>query len=279
MILASMALVYPAGIAAGQNRGVDEGWGGGIWPTERMTELILQRMAHGLREQYELDDAQADLAEAMMVKRWTGFLREHRVSLQPVLNEFFERQMSPTPPDPGDVALWAKDVRPVFNELMKEIRAGQAEFRGVLRPKQKMKFDADMLKYALGVQLIEQRLQSWERGEVNDTTLWNGSRGGLLFGEAVGPMVQSGDGPTSRPAIDAWEAFVQRFIRENELDDSQITTAMSVLTDLRDRATAYEEQAAIERESLRRRLAELDAPVDKMFAQLQTRLEGLVRRR
>jgi hypothetical protein len=91
--------------------------------------------------------------------------------------------------------------------------------------------------------------------------------------------------------LDKWQSHTQRFIKRYGLDEGQKTAAMSILKETRSRAKAYERSHKKELGRLRkavrkakgqvksRRLAELaevDAPLQEIYEELQTRLDNLL---
>jgi Spy/CpxP family protein refolding chaperone len=265
-------------------------WGEGIWPTDRMLEYWLERMALSLKTQYDLDDNQVAQLKGLMTDRWKAFFKDHRTELEPLVTEFVEAQLRPEAPDPAQVQAWAAGAVEAIASIRSEIAQGQGEIRQILRPKQKMKFDADTVKLAVGAEVIQSRLQRWADGEIEEGAMWQigrqmnrEQRMGEPRETAPSERPPEAEGrhkerSTSRPATDKWEEYVERFIRKNQLNESQATTARSILNELRDRAEAHRKRTADETARLERRLAELQAPLDEFFNELTERLEGLVER-
>jgi hypothetical protein len=91
--------------------------------------------------------------------------------------------------------------------------------------------------------------------------------------------------PPAAPPAHPWEQYVENYISHNELTPTQASSAMAILKDLRTRAEAIEhsqrdKRAEIEKLSDKSKqsagLAELNAPVNQLFEELQRRLDGLL---
>lgn len=105
------------------------------------------------------------------------------------------------------------------------------------------------------------------------------------------PSVDAGDG-RREVQLDQWQAYVERFIRQHDLDEGQATQAMAILKDIRQQASEYTNQYKgdidrIEREladadpdrraRLNAELAEIRAPLKELFDEMRQRLDGVLR--
>ena len=92
--------------------------------------------------------------------------------------------------------------------------------------------------------------------------------------------------------LESWQKYVERFTRIYKLDEAQKATARSILKELRERALAHRDRHHVEIEKLERRIQTHDGlqedienieeqlvvlygPIDKMFDELKTRLDGI----
>jgi len=97
-------------------------------------------------------------------------------------------------------------------------------------------------------------------------------------------------GPSEIP-LDRWEGYVKEFIRTHDLDKAQANQAMAILRDVRQRAKQYQDKnkdefKRIDRESavsgpdrravLREQLKYLQAPLNDLFDELRSRLDGVL---
>lgn len=101
--------------------------------------------------------------------------------------------------------------------------------------------------------------------------------------ESPSPDAQTVQTPPAPPH--PWEIYVRHFIAEHELTTAQQAAAMAILKDVRSRAgqielSLREKIAAAEKladpASRIKRLGELHQPIEQLFTELKTRLDGLL---
>lgn len=85
--------------------------------------------------------------------------------------------------------------------------------------------------------------------------------------------------------LDKWEQYVRDFLRDYECTPEQTHSALSILGELKDRATSHEAankkrldaaNKIKDRRERQKRIAAINAPIDRLFDQLKRRLEGLL---
>lgn len=97
----------------------------------------------------------------------------------------------------------------------------------------------------------------------------------------------SGSARTTGPArpLSEWEAYVRDFILKYELTQSQTNASFSILRDIQSRARLIEKsnrdkiaaaQKITDSKRRKQRLDEINKPTDRLFRELQRRLEGLL---
>ncbi len=280
----------------------------GIWPSPKLMQLMLTRWAEEAGYEYDLDDQQREKTRKAVVDRWTKFLDENRDEIQPLTNEFLEMRMEITPPTKSRVQEWARRAKPVFEKTTKQLDEGTAEYRAILRPNQRIKFEIDAVQMKVGLGLAQQKFIQWEKGDFEPDDFW----------EPIGPdrdarreerkkrrkereaqdaereqKRKAADEQSTNPIdaeLDSWQQYVADFISAYGLDAGQQTTAQSCLTELRSRAIAHRDRYRDEIARLEDRIAasagtdeelgeikdqlnRLYGPIDDMFKELQTRLE------
>lgn len=280
----------------------------GIWPSLKLMEIMLARWAEEAAYEYDLDDQQREETRKAVVSRWTKFLEENREKIQPLANEFLEMRLALTPPTKESVQDWARRARPVFDKTLKQLESGTSEYRKILRPDQRVKFEIDAVQLKLGLGFAQQKFSAWEKGEFEADDFWQPigpertarreeRRKRRKEREAREEERQSqGDTADKRPAdtieaeMDAWQRYVADFISTYGLDLGQRDTVLSCLTELRDRAIAHRDRyreeiarleeriasntgAGLELAEIKEQLNRLYGPIDDMFKELQTRLE------
>jgi len=277
----------------------------GLWPSPKLLNLMLVRWAEETCADYELDDPQRAQVRGEVVAQWSGFLTENRSVLQPLANEFIEMRMTLEPPSKEQVQAWADRALPVFEKTRDQFRGTQDEFRKVLRPMQRAKFEVDALQMGVGMAIAEQKLKEWKRGEFDKDVFWEPlpaerrarreERRRRRTEPVPTAVAESPKTPVDQIAVelDSWEKYVAEFVQLFHLDEGQRTAALSCLSELRERAIAHrerrrEEIARLEYriqnntatsdaplDDLKKQLRELYGPIDDMFKELQTRLEQI----
>ncbi len=285
----------------------------GLWPSPKLMRLVLIRWADELSARYELDEDQKGRVRELVVKRWQPFLDEHRDDIQPLVNEFLEMRLGLEPPTADQVRSWGERATPTLAEFRRQLDGGAEQFREILTPQQRTKFELDMLAYRAGAEFLDVKLQDWRRGEYEAGEVWSAPgerrrrrarrRAARVLAadqdpsdagrstEEMGKKIAIGEPPDQIALeVDAWTKYVENFSRVFELEIAQTTSVVSVLDELRQRALAHrdrhrEEIAALERriaefsgdnealEALREELTKLYGPVDEMFQELKQRVE------
>ncbi len=242
----------------------------GLWPSQKLLNLMLGRWAEQVSEKYDMDDVQAAKLRAKVTERWGGFLKQNRSTIQPIVNEFIEMRMELQPPAKDRVQAWAERTTPVFDRFRAQLNQGMAEFREVLTPFQRVRFEIDALKLAVGMKLAEGKLKQWKKGEFDENDFWEtpaaerkkrrAERRRRRKEEAektaeadatapAGPT--SADASTTPPTgktdqiaveLKGWDRYVEEFIRIYALDEGQRDAVLSVLSELKDRAIAHRDR-------------------------------------
>ncbi len=284
----------------------------GLWPSPKVMELMLVRWADRLSLQYELDEAQRTRVREAVKQHWGKFLSDHRAAIQPVVNELIEMRLETHPPTSKRVQVWAEQAAPVFEKLREQLEQSTAEFREVLTPTQRTKFDADASMFDLGVRIAERKLSQWRKGEYTEDEFWkppslggrkrragtedravgSGPRESTPEGKRSGAGKQPVETDQIAIELTAWREYVEGFIQVYGLDEGQRTAVLSILSELTERATAHrnrrrQEIAELENRiatftgaedelvGLKKQLTELYGPIDEMFKELKRRIERI----
>ena len=271
----------------------------GFWPSERQMELLLLRWADMGTNKYDLDEQQMKQMRENVLERWPRFFAEHREQIQPVLNEWIEMRIGMEPPPQERVQAWSAQAEPIFEEFATEFDEGAREFREVLKPMQRAKFELEMLQFGVGMQVARAKLTQWKEGKYEEEEFWEMPPSEFRRRRAA-RQAQRVEGAAPKAVRDdqigrelgRWDRFVAEFIDAYALDESQQTTANSLLNELKERAIAHrdrnrdrifklEERIAAGKEGedelaeIKRQLVELYGPIDDMFTELKNRLEAL----
>lgn len=307
---ASPAAISGKADASGSIDDPKEVKGAGLWPSQKLLGLMLSRWGDEAAARYELDDRQKQHVQEELVERWSEFLEEQRPVLQPLANEFLEMRMGMEPPPSDQVKEWSARALPALQKVREELRETQAEFREVLTPSQRARFEIDALKTGAGLQLAESKLRRWSEGEVEPEDMWEPTpavrRERRKARDAakerqedaddkdseVDDSVVSSDGGHAAPAegqtqerrgkpvdqialeLSAWEKFVADFIARHDLNEGQRTAALSCLKELSERAAAHRDRHRVEIEALEMQI-ESPEPAAEKLEEIRTKLHEL----
>jgi len=271
----------------------------GLWPSTKLMNSMLARWAEEMGEQFELNESQREKVREGVRDRWSSFLQDNRSKIQPIVNEFIEMRMELKPPDKDRVREWADRATPVFDMFREEIREGQDEFREILTPMQRAKFEVEAMKFGMGLGMAEQKLKQWREGTFEANEFWEPMgrdrrrrRGNRDRTRETTEVAEQGASDPVGEELRGWEKYVADFIVNYKLDDGQKTTALSCLSELKDRADAHrnsrkEEISKLEERiqdpskspeelaDIKKQLTELYGPIDEMFQELKRRLEAI----
>ncbi|MCP4249107.1 MAG: hypothetical protein GY778_18850 [bacterium] len=262
----------------------------GLWPSERMIELMIKRWAAEASTEYELTDKQHSQVEARMLDRWPRFMRENRSAVQPLVNEYIEAHLGLEPPAPEQVQDWAERALPVFDAFREQIDAGMAEVEELLTPDQRQRYGAQKIRTGSQFDAFRQRITQWKSGQYNPNEWWEppagrsaARRGGASDGKQAPPEPPD----QISTELDAWERFVADFVSQHRFNPGQKTAAESILKEQKDKAIAHRQRHRDEIVKLERRLAKgqpdaadevsedlqrLYGPIDELFQELERRL-------
>ncbi len=281
----------------------------GLWPSRRMRDLLLSRWVDQVGHQFKLNEKQTEQLRESVVKRWGGFIGDNRSTLKPLINDFIEMRLGREPPSTEQVESWAREALPMFKKTRAQFDEGKADFREVLSPLQRAKFEVQLLELGVGMNFLEERLTQLSDGNIDDVArdmFWEPP--GLTQAErrqrrneqrreraeAVERAAKVAAAAADHIAVEltAWERYAIDFINRYNLDEGQRTTARSCLTELTERARAHRDRrrmdiAHIENQiagfsgseteltALKEQLTELYGPIDDMFKELERRLEQI----
>ncbi len=278
---------------------------GGFWPTEKMLEGIVSRMADEKSVHFDLDASQAKQLRQKFVDRWSRFARDRRAVLQPLITEYLESHIAMTPPDSDAVADWSKRAMPMIDDLEGELTDLYADMRAIVPVAKHPELVRDALKTTAGLEAFRGKLQLWSKGEIAENEWWDlppmerRKRRNKKAKDAVAP-----ESPTEKEnqqksridtELDRWEQYTVDFIHRYGLDDAQTESARSILRECRQRAIAHEERhrdrvVALEKkiaegaqtgdsnrnEQVQKEMREVFGPIDAIFSEMQTRLQKLL---
>jgi len=283
-----------------------------FWPRREMIARQIRRMAERVADRYEMDDEQYERLETQLMERWPRFLEDNKREIQGLVGDVIRGRMRGERPGPDEVRQFGDRLMPLFRKLRTNVEAGTTDFRHILRPEQRERFETDFNRARTGMKLAQTAIEDMQDG-ILDPEGWSqrfrdaglGPRRRRDRGERGGPA-----GPTTRnverrderdatapdhelePSLSDWEKYVAGFIRRHGLDDGQTTSALAILQDLQarrdqylhsvsDRVTLLERQLDSTEDpqaqaDIEKQLTDIDEPLDEMAEELHRRLKALL---
>lgn len=277
----------------------------GFWPTEKMLEGIVSRLADEKSLKFDLDESQAKEMRRKFVDRWSRFAKDRRTKLQPLIIEYLESQLAMQPPDTEAVASWSKRAMPMFDDLEAELTEMYADMREIVPPAKHPEMVKDALKTTAGLEAFRAKLRLWSEGQFEQREWWDlppmerRKRREREAAAAVGPELpteqENHNKSTIDTELDRWEQYVADFVKRYSLDDAQTESANSILRECKVRALVHKERHRDRIQALEKQIAEgaksgddkhnkyvqaetraLYGPVDEIFAEMQNRLQKLL---
>lgn len=276
----------------------------GLWPSEKLTRLMLARWAADTGDRYGLDEDQTRSLGQTMGDRWMTYLKKNRSQIQPAANEFIEMRMELEAPSKERVMAWAKKAMPIFKSFRNLLVQSTGDVRKVLKPTQRAKFELEALQFGVGLGMAEAKLKQWVKGEFEPREFWEPTRAEYRRQRAErmaktdedsdGEAEEVEQGPPDQIAaeLEAWEKYVEGYMDMYGFDDGQQSAARSCLEELTERAIAHRNRyrdrinrlegrianhSGSEKElaEIKQHLVELYGPIDTMFNELKKRLQSI----
>ena len=269
---------------------------GSIWPSPRLIDLFLRKVAADMANDYGFDEYQRDEAERVLRERIGKFLEENRPQLEKLVTEFLEAQVADEPPDPQFVAEWAKRAQPLLAKAHDLLYDVADDMRDFMTDEQQIQLDGYLAAFDVGVEMTQKRLQRWAAGEFDPQTEWVGNPqarkldrqrrremyqrmeqarsevlqqyegggeaaagGGLAPGERARAGAEARKARQARGATDAWERYVEQFIARYQLDAQQQQKARLFLRRQREARDTY----------LARKAGQMER-IEKLYKQAKT---------
>ncbi len=268
---------------------------GSIWPSQRLIDLFLRKVAADMAGDYGFDEYQRDEAERVLREKIGAFLKENRPQLEKLVSEFLEAQVADEPPDPAFVADWARRAEPLLakaHDLLYDVADDMREF---MTEEQQIQLDGYLAAFDVGVEMTQKRLQRWAAGEFDPQTEWIGNpqarkldrqrrremyqrmeqarsevlqqyegggaggAGGLPPGERARAGAEARKARQARRSTDEWARYVEAFIARYQLDAQQQQKARLFLRRQREARDTY----------LARKASQMER-IEKLYKQART---------
>lgn len=269
----------------------------GYMLSDGMLKALLKRSAYELARTMEMDDEQRQSLAQKVDELWMPFFQEHRNQMGPLVERMIQAQWDPDLPSAEEAQSWARQALKMQELLAKHVQTSNQEVAKLLTPQQLEKFKDLAAKFDAGLSWFKVELRKMEQGSLDDT-MWAKRRLARLERQQRyqrNREQRKWEQVLSSPelaalTVDAWDAYVARFVEQFRLDDAQKLVATSVLDDVKNRARQYvrshandlqevtrEVKTAAEdqRQQIMEQRGELVKPLNDLFAELQTRLEQI----
>jgi hypothetical protein len=283
--------------AAEQRSGLDSGW-----VTEKMIRGVINKMADDVARRYGFDEDQRYLTRELFQERIVSWLEEKGPELQPVFTTYMESVLSDEPPTADHVAMWATQAQPLLDEfgaVMEDVGDGMREY---MSDEQQLQLEGEMAAFQVGMQFVNQRMETWRSGGFDPESDWPGGRRfqqeekvrgeelqvqmNAASDEAINSVV-SGEGRIQRPPRDAraaaaqrtsdpWVQYVEGFIKKYELNAEQAAGARRTLQSELEQRDAYLRRMDAEIERVEVALKDPKTPAEDK-ARLIAQYDGLAK--
>jgi len=284
----------------------------GFWPTQRLMEFWMHRVADDMAERYEFDEDQLYLTREALKEHIPRFLNENRAEIQTLMNQFLEAQFADDAPEVEYVADWAQRALPLmhkFEDVVDGLTGGMREY---LTEDQVIILEGEHAAFRTGMGMIQNKVAVWSDGGYDPETEWPRSPGhrsnrrheeemqaqaemDAARQEAIAHARAGRTGNAARGSgktrKDPWERYVDEFVQRYHFNDEQKEKAYRLLeVQMRKRDNYLERklpemdriqelidkaETDPEREKVQAQLRKLNDPVDRMFQQLKDQLQKL----
>ncbi len=265
----------------------------GFWPTEKMWDGAMHRIADAVADRYGFDDDQRYLTRQLFKERFPQWAEENRGNFQPLLNEWFEMAVYHEAPDPNTVAVWATNVIPIADEFDGLITNLSDDMRVYMTEDQQIDMEGELAAFRTGLTFAKNRLRAWEAGEFNPARDWFH---GQEFREAererrqaVEVAVEEARESATQKALqkyggekrddDPWAIYVEEFIKKYQLEAEQTEEARALLAAYRKMRDDYLERNSTKLDELDARFAAAETPEQELaLAEEVEKLAGPIER-
>ncbi len=300
--LASGFILLVAGVAVAQPR---DGRGSGrdgeevFLFTDRIIDLMIDRISDDLAKQYKFDEEQLLNTRDTLKSRFPQWLRENRAELIALANQWTETMFAADPPTAEEMAAWSQRALPLLQQFDELVRETTEEMRTYMTDEQQTQLDGELAAYGMAMGYMHRRLSEWSAGHYDWETEWprseafrqnqrkrdqelqrkmNEARRQALGAEAAAPPAVPGE-PETPPApleaprtatgaakggtTDEFEAYTTGFIQRYKLDEAQQGQAWKICRALQEARDKYLSKSLAKINDLQDRLAKVTTDEDR----------------
>lgn len=267
-------------------------------------EGIMTQAVKNIARRYNLNDEQTAYTDKMMKERVTQFLKEHEKDVWPIIRELLASGLQ-APTDPETRKRIGEAARPLAKLASKAIFDANKEWSGILTDEQRALHQYDLEEMTHQFDSIDKNFLDWSEGRATDQGVFppppreagaparpKKPGPGLSFPKAEKKLPEPAQASVE---TGVFEAIVEQFIKDYELDEGQRDSARSILTEFKTKAAAYletkkeeivkadkeksEALASANRDAIAKASKvrdDLTAPVHNLLEQMDVRLKGLL---
>ena len=264
---------------------------------------ILKIATRNIGRRYNLNDEQQVYTDDMMTKRVTRFLENHQDEIWPLIRDLAYYQRKGAVPERDEARRLGPVALKMIREAREEIYQSNEEWREILSDQQRRVHDYDLGEMDKTFAAMRGNFERWENGNPKSPRIFPEAR----------PLVN--DPPTPKmpdPGLkraaktkkkekekekdaerldNQFDVYVEKFIKDYELNATQKEAAYSILREIKARSAAFRsaKKGSIERLQValaaagdlatrrvtRKRLSELLSPLNGLFMELKERLESI----
>ncbi|MCH8966272.1 MAG: hypothetical protein IID43_01210 [Planctomycetes bacterium] len=298
-LMGLLVVVFCGSAAAlGQEDSTDSVAPSGFEPTSATIERIMDVAVGNIARRYNLNETQTQYTGELMRREVRRFLIEHEAEIWPAIRGILATQMGINPPDdPEEVKRLGAAARPLAKLAEETIFRANAEWREVLTDEQKKMHDFDLAAMRQTFVHVDESLASWEEGKPTDAGIFPPAPS-PVGGPPVPPKPRTTSTtviPTDQIPVGILATFVEEFIKDYRLDEGQITSARSILTEFKAKAETFKntnkeafakivkERSKAQTKRDTKAIKEVTArhkrmlqPFYALFAEMEGRLKGLL---
>ncbi|MCH7808347.1 MAG: hypothetical protein IIB60_03900 [Planctomycetes bacterium] len=298
-LMGLLVVVFCGSAAAlGQEGSTDSVAPSGFEPTSATIERIMDVAVGNIARRYNLNETQTQYTGELMRREVRRFLIEHEAEIWPAIRGILATQMGINPPDdPEEVKRLGAAARPLAKLAEETIFRANAEWREVLTDEQKKMHDFDLAAMRQTFVHVDESLASWEEGKPTDAGIFPPAPS-PVGGPPVPPKPRTTSTtviPTDQIPVGILATFVEEFIKDYRLDEGQITSARSILTEFKAKAETFKntnkeafakivkERSKAQTKRDTKAIKEVTArhkrmlqPFYALFAEMEGRLKGLL---
>ncbi|MBI4717498.1 MAG: hypothetical protein HY763_06820 [Planctomycetes bacterium] len=259
-------------------------------------ETILTNAVRGISARYNLNEAQTAETDALMKREVFKFLQDHEAEVWPLIRDLLAAQLGARPPsDVEEMKRIGAAAGPLAKLACDAIIRANKEWREILTPEQKKVHDFDMSEMEKTFEQIDRNFKDWAEGKPVEAPIFPATQPTAKGPPTPPKPVMQGlpRGPILTDNV--FENFVEQFIKDYLLDEGQIDSARSILKEYKDKVADFRsgnkdelgrlanaiKEATEQRDYKKRTDAEAERkkllePVYELFAQMESRLKGLL---